>query len=154
MTTSNAVTVDKTIAKAGEKLAEKRRALGRGLESLLPGPRVVPAAPTLPQDARTDGAADSSSSSSPSSSTSSLSASAAEFAGGRPGAAVAPPETVLDRLQAVASGQTADGETVYQLVIDLIDENPHQTRMEFDENALQELANSITVQGVLQPIVV
>ena len=167
MTTSNAVTVDKTIAKAGEKLAEKRRALGRGLESLLPGPRVVPAAPTLPQDARTDGAADSSSSSSPSSSTSSLSASAAEFAGGRPGAAVATqdevartgtpvalPETVLDALQAVASGQTADGETVYQLVIDLIDENPHQTRMEFDENALQELANSITVQGVLQPIVV
>ncbi len=26
-----------------EKLVEKRRALGRGLESLLPGPRVVPA---------------------------------------------------------------------------------------------------------------
>jgi ParB family chromosome partitioning protein len=60
----------------------------------------------------------------------------------------------LDALQAVASGQTADGETVYQLVIDLIEENPHQTRREFDENALQELANSITVQGVLQPIVV
>jgi len=60
----------------------------------------------------------------------------------------------LDALQAVASGQTADGETVYQLVIDLIDENPHQTRREFDQNALQELANSITVQGVLQPIVV
>ena len=49
MTTSNAA-IDKTTAKTGtekvhEKLAEKRRALGRGLESLLPGPRVVPAVP-------------------------------------------------------------------------------------------------------------
>jgi len=60
MTTSNAA-VDNAVAKTGtekvhEKLAEKRRALGRGLESLLPGPRVVPAAPTLPQSARKDGA--------------------------------------------------------------------------------------------------
>ena len=59
MTTSNAA-VDKTrdnagTAKLNEKLAEKRRALGRGLESLLPGPRVVVAAPTLPQSPRTDG---------------------------------------------------------------------------------------------------
>src|ERR1039458_9423868 len=47
LTTSN---TGSTAAKAGadkghEKLAEKRRALGRGLESLLPGPRVVPATP-------------------------------------------------------------------------------------------------------------
>jgi ParB family chromosome partitioning protein len=141
MTTSNAVTVDKTIPKASEKLAEKRRALGRGLESLLPGPRVVSASATLPQSAPTDGAPDS----------------AAEFAGGRPGAAVttqAPSEMVLDRLQAVASGQTADGETVFQLALDQIDENPHQTRREFDQAALQELADSIAVQGVVQPIVV
>ncbi len=43
MTTSNAA-VDRTTEKtdkAHEKLAEKRRALGRGLESLLPGPRGV-----------------------------------------------------------------------------------------------------------------
>ena len=44
--TSNAVTTDKAQEKTGpekisEKVAEKRRALGRGLESLLPGPRVV-----------------------------------------------------------------------------------------------------------------
>jgi len=67
MTTSNAAAADKTNektaeksgpAKLSEKLAEKRRALGRGLESLLPGPRVVPvpASPTLPQSARKDGA--------------------------------------------------------------------------------------------------
>ena len=70
MTTSNAA-VDKTAEKTGtekvsEKLAEKRRALGRGLESLLPGPRVVTASPTLPQSTRKDGApASSSLSSSP-----------------------------------------------------------------------------------------
>jgi ParB family chromosome partitioning protein len=158
MTTSNAVTVDKTITKVSEKLAEKRRALGRGLESLLPGPRVVPAAPTLPQNARADGASDSS----------------AEFAGGRLAPAdarqavevgragspvpalapVAPPETVLDQWQAVASGRTADGETVLQLAIDQIDQNPHQTRREFDEDTLRELADSIAAQGVVQPIVV
>jgi len=158
MTTSNAVTVDKTIAKASEKLAEKRRALGRGLESLLPGPRVVSipvVAPMVPQGTRTDGAADSSLPPSPSSPpTSSLSASAAEFAGGRPGATVAPLPGTLDALQAVATGQTADGETVFQLAMDQIDHNPHQTRREFDPAALQELADSIAAQGVVQPIVV
>ena len=62
MITSNAA-VDNAVTKTGtekvrEKLAEKRRALGRGLESLLPGPRVVPAAPILPQNTRKDGAPD------------------------------------------------------------------------------------------------
>lgn len=42
----NVVTADKVVTKTGtenvhEKVVEKRRALGRGLESLLPGPRVV-----------------------------------------------------------------------------------------------------------------
>ncbi len=62
MTTANAAAADKAAGKTGtekvhEKLAEKRRALGRGLESLLPGPRVVTASPILPQSARKDGAA-------------------------------------------------------------------------------------------------
>jgi ParB family chromosome partitioning protein len=57
-------------------------------------------------------------------------------------------------LQAVASGTTADGETVFQLALDRIDQNPYQTRSEFDQDALEELADSITAQGVLQPIVV
>ncbi len=175
-------TTDKTAEKTGpaklsEKLAEKRRALGRGLESLLPGPRVVPtpASPTLPQSARKDGApapdsSGSSSSSSSSFSSSSLSSSSAEFGSGRPGAVVATQAgeggragtpvallkatTVLDQLQAVASGQTADGETVFLVEIDLIDPNPYQTRREFNEQALAELRDSIAVQGVLQPIVV
>ena len=56
--TSNVAAEKTGPAKLSEKLAEKRRALGRGLESLLPGPRVVPvpAPPTLPQSARKDGA--------------------------------------------------------------------------------------------------
>ncbi|MGO9404994.1 MAG: ParB/RepB/Spo0J family partition protein [Terriglobales bacterium] len=115
MTTSNA---------AAEKLHEKRRALGRGLESLLPGPRAV--APTLPQSARKDGA---------------------------PTAGIADvlPQTV-DELQ--AAGQAPAGEHGFELALDLIDHNPHQTRQEFEPNALAELAASIQAQGVLQPIVV
>ena len=166
MTTTNAA-VDKTAEKAGttkvhEKLAERRRALGRGLESLLPGPRAVLAPPTVPQSARKDGAPDSSS----------VSAFSSGADGGRPGAAVAtrdevglaaslghtmpvaPTDSIVDLLQAVASGTTADGETVFQLAIDQIDQNPYQTRSEFDQGTLEELADSIKVQGVLQPIVV
>ena len=169
MTTSNAA-VEKTAAKTGteklsEKLAEKRRALGRGLESLLPGPRAVPtapvapAAPTLPQSARKDGAPDTASSqfsvlssqSTSSQSTSRPSVPPATLEGLRA------PETV-EALQASASGQTSDrtpdGETVFFLEVDRIDENPYQTRREFDQEALKELARSIEVQGVLQPVVV
>jgi ParB family transcriptional regulator, chromosome partitioning protein len=163
-TTSNAAAVDKTAEKTGpaklsEKLAEKRRALGRGLESLLPGPRVVttPTAPTLPQSARKDGAPDAPSSQFPvlSSQRGDSSLSSSDGGGGRPGAAVATQaETVLDQLQAVASGRTADGETVFLVEIDLIDPNPYQTRRDFNEDALAELRDSIAVQGVLQPIVV
>ena len=43
-------------AEKKDEKVEKRRALGRGLESLLPGPRVLPVAPTLAQSARKDGA--------------------------------------------------------------------------------------------------
>ena len=177
MTTSNAA-VDRTTEKtdkadkAHEKLAEKRRALGRGLESLLPGPRAVVASPTLPQSARKDGAPDAASSQFPvlssqeprTSSPSSLSSSSAEFAGGPfdsaqgrlTGAAVATQAVPgrVDELQASASGRTPEGETVFLLEIDRIDENPYQTRREFDQEALKELARSIDVQGVLQPVMV
>ena len=173
MTTSNAA-VDRTTEKtdkAHEKLAEKRRALGRGLESLLPGPRGVVASPTLPQSARKDGAPDAASSQFPvlssqeprTSSPSSLSSSSAEFAGGPfdsaqgrlTGAPVAPSNMgIVEELQASASGHTPEGETVFLLEIDRIDENPYQTRREFDQEALKELARSIDVQGVLQPVMV
>jgi ParB family transcriptional regulator, chromosome partitioning protein len=157
--TSNVAAEKSGPAKLSEKLAEKRRALGRGLESLLPGPRVVPtpASPTLPQSARKDGAPDAASSQFPvlSSQEGDSSLSSFEGGGGRPGAAVATQAgTVLDELRAVASGLTADGETVFLLGIDLIDPNPYQTRRDFNEQALAELRDSIAAQGVLQPIVV
>src|SRR6266478_4178239 len=126
--TSNVAAEKTGPAKLSEKLAEKRRALGRGLESLLPGPRVVPAAsPTLPQTTRKDGAPDAASSQFPvhSSQRGDSSLSASDGGGGRAGTPVAPLETaagtVLDQLQAVASGRTADGETVFLVAIDLID---------------------------------
>jgi len=182
---SNAVTADKAQMKTGpekvsEKIAEKRRALGRGLESLLPGPRVVkpvsspsavesgpsdsaqsrtaeaaPASPPSPAtedlglgvqtaqvSAQTTGAnlghtRPLGPSSSSSSSSSSLSSSA-----------------VVAELQAADSGAVVQRHEVVWLGIDLIDENPHQTRRVFNEGVLEELAQSIRVHGVLQPIVV
>ncbi len=76
----------------------KRRALGRGLESLLPSrPAVSP-----------------------------------------------PPEAVA----AAPSGKPLE------ISVDLIDRNPYQTRSSFDPDKLAELAGSIAVSGVVQPIVV
>ena len=45
-------------------------------------------------------------------------------------------------------------EKVYQLSIDMIDPNANQPRKHFDKDALNELADSIKIHGVIQPIVV
>ncbi|HWR17360.1 MAG TPA: ParB/RepB/Spo0J family partition protein [Terriglobales bacterium] len=45
------------------------------------------------------------------------------------------------------------GEAVQQIPIADIDPNPYQTRIQVDEHSLNELADSIRVQGVLQPVV-
>jgi ParB family chromosome partitioning protein len=127
--------------KVAEKVVEKRRALGRGLESLLPGgPRVVPTNdPTLAQSARKGGTP----------------SGALE----EPGAVAEPAGRVKDPspheqvdLQAVA--ERRPGSAALELALDSIESNPHQTRMDFDDELLKELARSIQVQGVLQPIVV
>lgn len=52
----------------------------------------------------------------------------------------------------LAAATTRDG--LRQLPVDLIDRSPYQPRSNFNEEALQELANSIRAQGVVQPIVV
>jgi ParB family transcriptional regulator, chromosome partitioning protein len=159
MTTSNAVVdsgkggAEKHADKQIEKLAEKRRALGRGLESLLPGPRVVPAdgrsqvlglrsqektaSPEVP-----DGLAPVAPGATPSLTP-------------QGPADLAAPGTI-DWLQASgsASGLTPEGDPIFELAMELIDKNPYQTRLWFDEAALKELADSIAVQGVMQPIVV
>jgi ParB family chromosome partitioning protein len=156
------------VGKVSEKLAEKRRALGRGLESLLPGPRAVVApAPTLPQSARKDGAPDGESSqfSVPGSQqVGSRQVSAQQVSAPSPGSfasgsAVAssvagiPTSGTLDSLQASAGGRASDGD-VLLLELDQIEQNPYQTRTEFEEKALSDLAGSIQAQGVLQPVVV
>jgi ParB family chromosome partitioning protein len=46
------------------------------------------------------------------------------------------------------------GESVRELPVEIIDRNPYQTRQHFDETALNELAESIKVSGVVQPITV
>jgi ParB family chromosome partitioning protein len=43
---------------------------------------------------------------------------------------------------------------IRRLPIDLLDPNPFQPRMNFDDEALHDLAESIRTQGVLQPILV
>jgi len=93
-------------------ITEKRKALGRGLESLLPGGSRTTHPPTLPPPV--------------------------------PHAAAAAAPVV----------KPVDGLAVTELALDLIDNNPYQTRGIFREGELRELADSIKASGVIQPIVV
>jgi ParB family transcriptional regulator, chromosome partitioning protein len=135
---------------------DKRRALGRGLESLLPGPRplgstpgaggaasAIPAAGAFPAE------------STPPASHGSPIAAAASPATGPAHNMGAVPATIPD-LQAAAARRPLDGHEVLELAIDRIDLNPHQTRSftKLEIESLDELADSIKVQGVLQPITV
>ena len=105
---------------AADKSGDKRKALGRGLDSLLPaaGPRVVAgtAASAFPQAGGADAG-------------------------------------VIPDLQ-VQAGRPAAGDSVMQVGLDKIDDNPYQTRRHFDQGMLEDLAESIKVSGVVQPIVV
>ena len=80
----------------------KRRALGRGLESLLPSRNQAPA----------------------------------------------PPPPVERHADAPTGGSARE------IPVEQIDRNPHQTRSQFDQAKLAELAQSIAATGVVQPIVV
>lgn len=127
------------------KPAEKRRALGRGLDSLLPsGPRVVSSGPAtasapvvIPQVMPPVGPA---------------------IVPQHP----ASPGGIADQQAATHVSQnrrdmghpTPEGDTVQHLPLDLIDENPYQTRRTFDPAALSELSESIKASGLAQPIVV
>ena len=48
--------------------------------------------------------------------------------------------------------RAADASGLRQIAIDLIDPNPHQPRTIIDRDALEELADSIRHQGILQPL--
>lgn len=163
---------DKVSEKANDKVMEKRRALGRGLESLLPRPRPVtptttintpknntstidipatpasapmPSAPAVaPDDRSQENAADNGQAALADPSRSQSPDAQTTAAAGSP---ISPQATVAELMA------SADAEVI-QLGLDLIDQNPHQTRTWFREEPLKELAESIKVQGVLQPIVV
>jgi ParB family transcriptional regulator, chromosome partitioning protein len=163
--------------KAHDKVMEKRRALGRGLESLLPRPRSITATaaePARPQtgqhledtpsngQAGTPGSPTQSGSDVPASGTPVPSSIALSLGASSPKSAMPGggtnseiPNTPVS-LQATAAELTASSgtEEVVQLPLGLIDRNPHQTRTRFREEPLKELAESIKVQGVLQPVVV
>ena len=69
-------------------------------------------------------------------------------------------DSLLPRVQnspapaAAPSAPEADGGKPREIPIDQIDRNPFQTRGRIDETQLQELAASITANGVVQPILV
>jgi ParB family chromosome partitioning protein len=112
-------TAEKLATEVEKAVPEKRRALGRGLESLLPsGPRAV-VGPGAGPAAVPDAAAHS---------------------------AVLP--------EVYAQAQTAGGQAVVQIALEAIEHNPYQTRYHFDKDTLEELAESIKANGVVQPIVV
>lgn len=57
-------------------------------------------------------------------------------------------------LQALISDEIGDEPTIKELSIEMIDPNPEQPRREFEQQALNDLADSIRVHGLLQPILV
>jgi ParB family chromosome partitioning protein len=143
-------------AEKKDEKVEKRRALGRGLESLLPGPRVVTPAresgggqgggeggeTKVPRFARDD-----------------RDARVDKGLGGntlqeldttRAGAPAPQPSPQEE----VVSIQAGAGNLVVNLDLALIDKNPYQTRYVFKEAELTELAVSIKEHGVVQPVVV
>jgi ParB family transcriptional regulator, chromosome partitioning protein len=154
-----------------EEKVEKRRALGRGLESLLPGPRVVVPSPesrvpsTDPGGSETGAAAsdgvgkqqiphfvrnDKDPGSNPSGDKASE-----EMDASRTGVSD-PHEQSPDETAEVISIQAMamPANMVANISIDLIEKNPYQTRYVFDEEMLQELRDSIKEHGVVQPVVV
>lgn len=58
----------------------------------------------------------------------------------------------LDALISTEDVHTEGSSTINEISLDLIDANPHQPRHEFDQEALQELADSISEIGIIQPI--
>ena len=63
--------------------------------------------------------------------------------------------SLIGNVDEITRASEADIESgLTHLPIDKIQRGAYQPRKHFDEEALQELANSISAQGVVQPIVV
>jgi ParB family chromosome partitioning protein len=122
-------------AEADKVVPEKRRALGRGLESLLPsGPRAVGGSAVS-----LEGGAGA--------------AAAVAPVVGQAREKLEPHEGVVPEIHAQAA-RAAGGEAVIQIKLEEIDHNPYQTRYHFDQDAMTDMAESIRASGVVQPIVV
>ncbi|MFL6445810.1 MAG: ParB/RepB/Spo0J family partition protein [Candidatus Sulfotelmatobacter sp.] len=183
MTTATTGNLAEQATDKDKEKMDKRRALGRGLASLLPGPRVVPASPAVPVAAASGQYAAQPAGANPASSHPNVASepNAAELrSAGQPMAAVptyspAVPTLAPDMPQAVVwpeepahDSQAAEGtltinavaesripgNLVVNLAIADIDKNPFQTRYVQDDDALEELAESIKANGVVQPIMV
>lgn len=70
-----------------------------------------------------------------------------------PAAPAAPVAGTLENAPAVASAEPADG-ALRTLPVDLIQRGKYQPRHDMHQESLQDLADSIKAQGVVQPIVV
>ncbi len=68
--------------------------------------------------------------------------------------AAAPPETPKETVPAIAEVQAQAGETILELDPRNLQPNPKQPRKNFDDDALQELADSIRKDGIQSPIIV
>ena len=165
MTTT--ATVESAVKHSGEKeKAEKRRALGRGLDSLLPGPRAVSVIGSVPAP----GTSPAGTQPSPHFVRSDKAEGAVAVMQAVAEEAVLPAETGTESGTAVPAGpglRPTPGEgislmpqadsrlpLVMHVAIADIDRNPFQTRHVETDEALEELTNSIKANGVLQPIVV
>lgn len=137
-------------AEKKEEKAEKRRALGRGLESLLPGPRVVVPNPD-PRQARADNAH---TSSSPATTLASAAVGIGEPITTRHELPARQDQFAQSENIVSISAESSPGNIVANLALDLIDKNPYQTRQLFQEDQLAELRDSIREHGVVQPVVV
>lgn len=143
------------------KPAEKRRALGRGLDSLLPsGPRVVASAPApvVTPGANSHVAPMVPPILIPTQGSSAVAPPAPPEVGPElvpPSSSPVVPAEIAELQAAARTGVSAPhGQEIIEIPLDLIDENPYQTRRTFDEAALSELAESIKASGLAQPVVV
>ena len=145
-------------------MAAQRTGLGRGLGGLLGGQPVAPTAPE-PQKSSPKKAKPTGKKPKAAKKTAPKKAPARKEVRRRPAPEVAPqpkaPEAVEpqeERLEGTRPlpEKTAPNETsgLREIAVNTISPNPHQPRRDFDETALQELADSIRAEGLLQPIVV
>jgi ParB family transcriptional regulator, chromosome partitioning protein len=166
-------------AEKKDEKVEKRKALGRGLASLLPGPRVVAGAESrtpsgagsVNPDIQASGHANENKSPRFARDDQGMrdGKGTEQTASGEAGAtrAAAPaPHAPASHLTSPASfepssdvisiqAQTIQPHHMVALIdLELIDKNPYQTRYVFDEEQLRELADSIKESGVVQPVVV